>query len=125
MLRYNYNLKKNARQLRSNMTEAEKLLWYRLRRRQVLGVQFYRQKPIGNYIVDFYAPKPKLVIEVDGSDHFEKDHAEKDARREGYLRAQNLAVLRFTNLEVLQQTDAVMKTIFHKVLQTMETIVPL
>jgi very-short-patch-repair endonuclease len=67
MLRYNPNLKFLARNLRVNLTDSEQRLWSRLRRRQILGVQFYRQKPLGNYIADFYAPKVNLVIEIDGS----------------------------------------------------------
>jgi len=57
MLRYNRRLKTKARSLRTNPTDAELRLWQRLRRKQILGVQFYRQKPIGDYIVDFYAPE--------------------------------------------------------------------
>ncbi len=60
MLPYNRRLKTKARSLRTNPTDAELHLWYRLRRKQILGVQFYRQKPIGNYIADFYAPAVKL-----------------------------------------------------------------
>ena len=67
------------------MTNAERMLWSKLRRKQVLGIQFYRQKPIGNYIVDFYAPSAKLVVEVDGSQHLEPDHVEQDRRRDRYL----------------------------------------
>ena len=120
MLEYNNKLKHFSRLLRSRMTDAERLLWHRLRRKQILGVQFYRQKPIGKYIVDFYARKPGIVVELDGSGHFEKDQLEKDVRRDAYLRSQGLVVLRFTNLEVLQQTDAVIKTIFHIVQQQKE-----
>jgi very-short-patch-repair endonuclease len=69
MLLYNKNLKKPSRQLRKNMTDSEKNLWLRLRGKQLLGVQFYRQEPIGDYIVDFYAPQVKLVVEIDGSQH--------------------------------------------------------
>ena len=65
MLKYNPKLKANARQLRQNLTDSELSLWRRLRGKQLAGVQFYRQKPIGRYIVDFYAPKAKLVIEID------------------------------------------------------------
>ncbi len=71
MLRYNTRIKSRARLLRANPTDAERRLWGRLRRKQILGVQVYRQKPIGNYIADFYAPAARLVIEVDGSQHFE------------------------------------------------------
>ena len=74
MLRYNPELKPLARSLRSAMTESESALWYRVRGKQISGVQFYRQKPIGNYIVDFYAPRVKLVIEVDGSQHLDGKH---------------------------------------------------
>ena len=94
------------------MTESEQVLWLQLRRRQLLGVQFYRQKPVGNYVVDFYAPKAKLVIEVDGSQHLDAGHAQKDARRDEYLASQGLKVLRFTNLQVLQERDAVLEFIF-------------
>jgi very-short-patch-repair endonuclease len=78
MLQYNARLKTIARSLRANPTDAELRLWYRLRRKQILGVQFYRQKTIGNYIVDFYAPAAKLVVEVDGAHHFALSQAEYD-----------------------------------------------
>ena len=67
MLPYNTNLKQASQKLRREMTDAERRLWSRLRAKQILGVQFYRQKPVGNYIVDFYAPAANLVVEVDGS----------------------------------------------------------
>lgn len=120
MLRYNHRLKSNARHLRTNMTESEKKLWTHLQRKQLLGVQFYRQKPIGNYIVDFYAPKVKLVIEVDGSQHLELDHVQKDLSRQRDLQNQGLLVLRFDNLQVLQEIDAVMEKIFETVGRRLE-----
>ena len=73
MIKYNRKLKEKARCLRTQMTDSEPALWGRLRRKQVHSVQFYRQKPIGNYIVDFYAPKAKMVVEVDGSQHMESE----------------------------------------------------
>lgn len=112
MLRYNPILKVNSRQLRSNMTDAEQKLWVKLRRKQILGIQFYRQKMIGNYIVDFYAPKAKLVIEVDGSQHTDKDGHKADVKRDEYLFARGLRVLRFDNLQVLNETEAVVEKIF-------------
>jgi len=66
MVFYNVGLKKYSQELRKNMTDAEKLLWSKLRRKQPKGQQVYRQRIIGNYIVDFYCPKAKLVIEIDG-----------------------------------------------------------
>ena len=115
MLKYSYRLKGNARHLRTNMTDSEQKLWTHLRRKQFLGVRFYRQKPIGNYIVDFYAPKVKVVIEVDGSQHLEPENIHKDLARKRDLENQGLLVLRFNNLQVLQEIDAVMEVIFETV----------
>ena len=81
MIEYNRKLKERARQLRTEMTDSEPALWKRLCRKQLQAVQFYRQKPIGNYIVDFYAPKAKIVVEVDGSQHMESEQAAQDLRR--------------------------------------------
>ncbi len=113
MLNYQKRLKLNSRRLRSNMTDSERLLWFKLRRRQIGGIQFYRQKPIGNYVVDFYAPKAKLVIEVDGSHHMTKEDRAKDENRDNYLLKQGLKVLRFDNSRVLKDTEAVLETIFN------------
>ena len=112
MLKYKAGLKHHARRLRTAMTDAEQRLWSRLRRKQVLGVQFYRQKPISNYIVDFYAPAATLAVEVDGAHHFEPSEARRDEARTAYLEQQGLRVLRFTDLEVLQQLEAVVDAIF-------------
>ena len=111
MLKYNPNLKQHARTLRSGMTDAERLLWSRLRGKQILGVQFYRQKPLGPYIVDFHAPAAKLVVEVDGSQHFEADAQVKDVRRDTYFESLGQRVLRFDNLQVLKETEAVLEMI--------------
>jgi len=72
MIYHNKKLKYTARTLRKNMTETEILLWSRVRRKQLLGFQFYRQRPHGNYIVDFYCPAAKLIIEIDGRQHYEE-----------------------------------------------------
>lgn len=111
MLKYDTSLKPYSRQLRSNMTDAEQLLWQHLRRKQILGVQFYRQKIIGRFIVDFYAPAISLVIELDGGQHFEPDAQEYDRWRDAYLRQQGLQVMRFDNIQVLKETDAVLRVI--------------
>ena len=120
MLQYNHNLKHKACRLRKNMTDTERLLWSRLRRKQILDVQFYRQKPIGNNIVDFYAPKAKLVVEVDGSQHLEEKHIEEDKRRDAYLTGQGLCVLRFNNLQIFQELDSVMEVIYKAVMEKLE-----
>ena len=111
MLRYKAYLKNKARHLRTNMTDSERVLWSRLRGKQLLSVQFYRQKPIGKYIVDFYAPRVKLVVEVDGSQHMEEKQAETDKHRDKYLASVGLKVLRFNSREILKQTDAVVQVI--------------
>lgn len=114
MLRYNENLKDTARQLRKNMTESENAIWARLRRKQLLGVPFYRQKPIGRYIVDFYAPRAKLVVEVDGSQHCQAEGSERDKERDRYLAGLGLDVVRFNSREVLTNTDEVVEAIYRK-----------
>jgi very-short-patch-repair endonuclease len=111
MLKYNTKLKQPARKLRTDMTDAERLLWSRLRGKQLLGVQFYRQKPLGLYIVDFHAPAAKLVVEVNGSQHFEEAGQVKDRQRDAYLESKGQKVLRFDNLQVLKETEAVRETI--------------
>ena len=115
MLKYNPNLKANARRLRQNLTGGELSLWRRLRGKQLAGVQFYRQKPIGGYIVDFYAPKAKLVIEIDGSQHLEAPHAEKDRERDEQLGRLGILVLRVNSRQVLNETEAVLELIYQTV----------
>jgi very-short-patch-repair endonuclease len=85
MLPYDSRLKSLGRKLRNEMTDSARKLWSRVRRKQLLGVSFYRQKPIGKYIVDFYAPKAALVIEVDGSQHFMEVCQFKDNERDQYF----------------------------------------
>ena len=113
MLKYNPNLKSRARPLRQNLTDSERALWQRLRGKQLAGVQFYRQKPIGDFIVDFYAPKAKLIIEIDGSQHMEPHHAERDRQRDEYLRCLGLMVLRFNSRQVLKEIEATMEFIYN------------
>ena len=111
MLPYNGNLKQYSRQLRENMTDAERHLWAKIRMKQLKGYQFYRQKPIGDYIVDFFCPRAKLVIEVDGSQHFSGEMAEYDRIRDEYLSGLGLRVLRFTNTDVLTRIKGVIERI--------------
>ena len=113
---YNKNLKYNARQLRNNMTEAEQKLWLRLRQKQILGLQFYRQKPILNFIVDFYCPEASLIIECDGSQHLNEKGLQYDLVRDQALTQLNLTVLRFNNLQILHELDAVIQTIENVIL---------
>ncbi len=111
MRKYVGSLKEVARGLRTNMTDAERVLWSRLRRKELLGVQFYRQKPIGPFIVDFFAPVAGLVVEADGSQHCEPEHVLRDEERDRYLASSGLRVLRFNNHQILREIDAVVESI--------------
>ena len=112
MLRYNKTLKRYSGQLRKNMTDAEKVLWSKIKGKQLKGYQFYRQKPIGNFIVDFYCPKAKIVIELDGGQHFNIDGKAKDIRRDTYLENMGLRVLRFSDKDVLKNLESVIEKIW-------------
>ncbi len=111
MLPYNKNLKQSSRQLRENMTDAERHLWAKIRMKQLKGYQFYRQKPIGDYIVDFFCPRAKLVIEIDGSHRLVGEMIEYDRIRDDYLSSHGLRVLRFTNTEVLTHIEGVVGSV--------------
>ena len=95
---YNPNLKQLSRNLRNDSTLAEVLLWNKLKKQQECGYQFMRQKPIGNYIVDFYCSKLKLIIEVDGESHRYK--LNKDVDRQKWVGNLGLNVLRFDDAKI-------------------------
>ena len=98
-----------ARQLRKNMTEAEKKLWRKLQLKQVFGLKFRRQCPIGRYIVDFACFEPRLIVEIDGGQH--ANRVADDARRSAWFEIQGFHVMRFWNHEVLTDTEAVITKI--------------
>ena len=107
---YNTNLKQISKDLRRKPTEAERCLWKRLKLKH-LGYVFYRQKPIGDYIVDFYCQQAKLVVEVDGDYHSNFEARGNDKVRNAYMKNLGLTVLRFSNSEVLKNTDKVVREI--------------
>jgi len=109
---YNPKLKVVARKLRRNMTEAERILWKYIRKKQIKGYQFLRQWPIGNYIVDFYCPEAKLVIEVDGGQHYREKGLEADKKRDLYLKNRMLKILRVSNIDVLRNIEGVIEEIY-------------
>jgi very-short-patch-repair endonuclease len=111
MLSYNRDILFYSRELRNNMTDAERCLWAKLRRKQLNGCQLYRQKIIGNYIVDFYCSKAGLVVEVDGSQYYSAEMLEADKQRDEFLRENALTVIRFSDLEVLKNLDGVIERI--------------
>ena len=102
------------------MTDSERKLWSQLRGKHILGVQFYRQKPIGNYIVDFFAPTAKLVIEVDGSQHKDRRQMQRDKDREEFLTGAGLRVLRFHSNQVLTKTDEVVEVVYRKIAERLK-----
>ena len=112
---YNKNLKPFAGELRNKLTDTELLLWFHLRQKQILGVQFYRQKIIGDFILDFYAPAVRLVIEVDGSQHYEPEGIEKDLSQDAYLNTLQIHVLRFDNHQVRRHLSSVLEEIYRHV----------
>ena len=92
-------LKTHRQNLRKKMTKAEVALWLMIKGKQ-LGERFLRQYSIDNYIVDFYCPKYKLAIELDGEDHFTEDGMAKDIKRDNHLKWRGVNVLRFENFEI-------------------------
>jgi very-short-patch-repair endonuclease len=119
MLPYAPQLKLQSRRLRGEMSDAERTLWQSLRCKQLHGVQAYRQKPLGCWIVDFYLPAARLVVEVDGGQHFTSEAKVKDAARTQALERMGLRVLRFDNLQVLTETDAVVEAIWLAIGETL------
>ncbi len=108
-LPYNPNLVERAKYLRANQTPAEKKLWFSVLRNFPLRV--LRQRPIDNFIVDFYIPALRLVIEIDGDTHAGKDAQEYDEARSKILQGYGLSIIRFTNQEVLENLDGVYQQI--------------
>ena len=108
-MEYNQKLVPYSQKMRKEMTKEESLLWYRFLRKYPL--QFRRQYVIGNYIVDFYCHKAKLVVELDGSQHYNPEEKEYDERRTEYFNQNGLRVLRFSNLDVLRNFRSVCESI--------------
>jgi very-short-patch-repair endonuclease len=104
-------LLQRARQLRQDASNAEQVLWSRLRDRSILGVKFRRQQVLAGYILDFYCHQAKLAVELDGGQHDEPDGRSRDAHRDAVLRRLGVIVLRFWNNEVLTNISGVLGAI--------------
>ncbi len=100
-----------ARNLRKNQTDAEKKLWLVLRNRQLCGVKFRRQFPIGRYVLDFYCPYYKLGIEADGGQHYENKERQRDEFRASELSELGVQILRFNDKEILTNIEGVCEVI--------------
>ncbi|WP_095086520.1 endonuclease domain-containing protein [Mesorhizobium sophorae] len=99
--------RKNAKSMRRVMTDAELKLWNELRAHRLMGLSFRRQVPIGPYIVDFACSDKKLIVEVDGSQHADAEHVERDAERSTFLKGSGWTILRFWNDDVIRDIDNV------------------
>jgi very-short-patch-repair endonuclease len=113
MLPFNKSLKPLAGDLRKNMTDAERRLWSKIRRKQLKKFQFYRQKNIGDFIVDFYCPAAKLIVELDGGQHYSKENILKDEARDKFLNGLGFRVLRFSNSDVFKNIEGIVKEIYN------------
>ncbi len=106
----NQNQKDRRRELRRNQTEAEKILWQKIRARKINNLKFYRQYSAGPYILDFFCPQIRLAIELDGKQH--KDALIYDKERENFLKDKDIDVIRFWNSDVLENMENVLKKIY-------------
>jgi len=105
------NKKRRRRKLRNNLTPAEATLWVALKNKQLAGRRFRRQVSIGYYIVDFYCPSEKLVVELDGEGHFTEAGYKHDLRRDKYLNGLGLKVIRFENETIFHCHEGVLEEI--------------
>src|SRR5699024_12244205 len=105
------------RHLRNNMTETEIRLWSRLKGKQILGYKVRRQYGIGNYVVDFYCPRLKLAIEVDGESHYTRKGKEHDKKRDSFIRDERIEIIRIPAPEIYDNLDGIvrhLRNIFEK-----------
>ncbi len=111
---YNKRLVKYSQELRKNMTKEEQRLWYNYLRFLPVGIN--RQKVIGNYIVDFYCASAKIVIEIDGSQHYEETGIAKDIARDEYLGKKGIKVLRYSNRDINTKFNVVCQDIYNHIM---------
>jgi len=109
-------LRVRSRALRRSMTDAERIVWYGVRAHRLNGASFRRQAPIGPFIVDFVCHDARVIVEIDGGQHFEDAHEKRDARRDAYLAGKGYRVLRFSNHDVMTNRTGVLEAIAEAVL---------
>jgi very-short-patch-repair endonuclease len=105
------SVKERRRALRKNMPLAEKLLWAKLRSKSVNGYKFRRQYSVEKYVIDFYCPQLKLAVEIDGESHFIEGAEDADRNRQSEIEQFGITFLRFTNIDIYENLDAVLSTI--------------
>ncbi len=104
-------MKSKRKLLRNNMPKAEVVLWSELKGNQLRGYKFRRQHSVGKFVVDFFCPKLKLVIEVDGDSHFLDEKSKQDRERQKYIESQGIRFLRFTNTDIYTNLNGVLTTV--------------
>jgi very-short-patch-repair endonuclease len=107
--------KEKRRLLRKNMSKAEVIMWSRLKQKQILGYKFRRQYSAGSYVIDFFCPELKLVIEIDGTIHFKGRAEYYDRNRQESIEQLGIGFLRFSNMEVYKNLDGVLEVIVNTV----------
>jgi len=117
-LKNDTSLKERRRELRRNLTDAERAFWAKVRNKQFHGMKFFRQYSFGSYILDFYCPEKMLAVELDGGQHNLPEGREYDAERTNYLNAHGIEVVRFWNNEVLCQMESVLAGLELKIAQS-------
>lgn len=108
-------VKEKRRNLRKNLTNAERKMWSMLRNKQICGLKFYCQYSVGHYILDFYCPNQRLAIEIDGGHHAEEEQQQHDNERNKYLKENDIKVIRFWNNEVLKNSEGVYEKILEMI----------
>ena len=116
----NVKLVNFSRELRNNATKAERKVWFEFLR--TYHPQWYRQRIVGNFILDFYCPKAQLTIEVDGGQHYEDEVAKQDDQRSVILKSLGIRTMRFTNFEVIDNFDQVCLAIDEEVKQSLARV---
>ncbi|HNW83410.1 MAG TPA: endonuclease domain-containing protein [bacterium] len=106
--------KEKRKLLRESQTDPERILWNRIRNRQLMNLKFRRQHGIGEYIADFYCSDIKLVIEIDGSHHYTEDGKEYDSLREEFMQSLGIRTVRFSNTEIINEIEKVLQRIIDK-----------
>ncbi|NMG06035.1 endonuclease domain-containing protein [Brasilonema sp. UFV-L1] len=113
---YNRASEKEKRQnLRNNMTKAEKMLWDKIKGKQIESCKFRRQYSVAQFIIDFYCPELKLAIEIDGESHFQEDAVKYDKERQIFIESAGIIFLRFTNNEVFENLNSILEIITEKI----------
>ena len=103
------------KKLRNNMPKAEIILWSKLKGKQMNGFKFRRQYGVGPYVIDFYCPKLKLAIEVDGDSHFKEGAEQYDQKRQKFIESYNIHFLRFANADVYENLEGVIDIILDEI----------